>query len=356
MQDIMCVMMMVLKSKPTSQLLPPLLLNPRSANPCQCTRHPAARPQPIPQDWLEKLKSKKKGRQGKEAAAEDLPVSNANLYHGYRFDNLADYNAAQQNAMEVAANDAALTSPPAEYLSANTIQNSVGTMFAHHILEPTFAQHGMISSRIDPNLALPLRQAALVHSTAGGPSGFYSSDHAQPHHQYVNGDTDLPLQGSVLTHTQPRFFHGALTDGNDGLTGIAAPAAGESNTCCQPDPMHNCPCGNDCACVACSVHPNNDATRQHLLNGASHISQQNCLNGRQWNQAATDQANFASEHDQFTAETAAADSNALGMSTFNTGDYNMFEAHFSQAEIEATYRQPMQPLNSNPYEQIFSHQ
>ena len=344
----------------------------------------------MPEEWINKLKQKPSSRKKKAQNDQDAPEDNSHtipgLFHGYSLSESENNYGSRIGSFTDA------TAPV--NASDNSLANSIGTSPVPGIPQGTLPQYNTISTNLNPTATPPHPQMvypsynlqstafetplpmlspgySVQHHFTPGPNQSIFAEQTSPHegsrlaHEEIDrsrqdwnnstrnlpgmaafatgeSNTEIP-QGSMSHMTQEQLyqFRQNWVDSTQGLSGIAASAAEESNIGHPHDLMHNCTCGPKCNCVACSVHPYNEATRQHLLNGASHLIQHNFFDGQQWNQSSMDQASYGIGHDPTSA---IVDGNEVSMPTFDSGNFNFYSANFSQAEIEqASLGQPLEP-------------
>ena len=100
--------------------------------------------------------------------------------------------------------------------------------------------------------------------------------------QHLSGFTNVPQQTQSLQHGSQQYWPAPAMD----PFGMGASAADDNRG--QAYQLHQCTCGDSCRCLACPVHPYNDATRTEALK-AGRILHQDYLwaNGGDWEQMDT---------------------------------------------------------------------
>ena len=362
--------------------------NIRAADGWQCTRAPGVPAVPIPQEYLDKLNmkgvSKKRGRQCKKAEAEEQKAC-PRFVHGYDTSALRDLghlqhgldaeNPAFQNAtgtpkaVGLGDGNQGWVAPPRNSPAYPPANSLVASSTSSNI-ESAFSQQDMTATCVNPILAPSDPQNGFspyefANNTIDPLSTSLSPDYVLPQNdthmnggdQYLEnyGTSNMSVGGLPFTLPQPYPFQGAIIDSNTGMSGMPASAAEEVDPGHHSDLSHNCTCGPECGCVACPLHPYNEATRQHLLTGASHLALQAYLNGNhEWNHPDANQRRIVSEPNTGPGENIFPEPNNDPEPTFNTKDYHMFIGHFSRAEIEANHPQALQAFDYGMYDQTFT--
>lgn len=354
--------------------------NNHAADGCKCTLAPGAPSRPVPKEVLERLHrgaTKQKGRQSNKADTEEQKAA-LRMEHGFPIDSCSlpkhgyfTNETALQHATNTSGADGFIGSsqdlaarqlltpmlspvnPPANPLNIPNSEVGYSGYCAGHGITTTGGHS--VHALPDPQATYPAYGFGnTMQSAVSYPLPRYGNlTHGNDQSFHYIGNPNLSIGGSPFTRMPANPSNGMAIDSNTGLTGMAASAAEGIHAGHYSDTMHNCTCGPACPCIACPIHPFNQATRQHLKNSAMHVASGYFSDNQQMNDVGTHQSGMVPQSNVVGGEndfSPIADEREIN---FNTSAFHIYEASFSQAEMEANLQQAVQTLGTANFSQMF---
>ena len=135
--------------------------------------------------------------------------------------------------------------------------------------------------------SIPSRLTPQPHSSLTEQTTFYE---IPP--KYATSTNPLnPLQYAQIQRGFDEMKYSVPQYAPYGIFGSTAPSADGGEIA---NPVHNCNCGDTCACLACAAHPYNSTTRKHVEDLSAILACSNDDN-RRWDQDSNSQGGFLSE-------------------------------------------------------------